>query len=60
MNTPISLFLELFRTDSDKRETIEKDFKRLFTFSIDLEADEFSSLIEQIYVVSTLAFEFGP
>ena len=55
-----SKFLQMQREDGEAATMIKKDLEQLATFSIDLKADEFSSLIEQIYDVSALAFEFGP
>ena len=39
---------------------ITNDFKQLASFSVDLKAVEFSSLIEEISDVSMVAYEFGP
>lgn len=55
-----SKFLQMHREDGEAATIIKKDLEQLASFSIDLKADEFSSLIEQIYDVSALAFEFGP
>lgn len=55
-----SKFLKMQREDGEAATIIKNDLERLATFSIDLKADEFSSLIQQIYDVSTIAFELGP
>jgi hypothetical protein len=55
-----SKFLKMQREDDEAATIIKNDLERLATFSIDFKANEFSSLIEQIYDVSTLAFELGP
>ena len=44
-----SKFLKMQREDGKAATMIKKDLEQLATFSIDLKADEFSSLIEQIY-----------
>ena len=55
-----SKFLKMQREDGEAATIIKNDFERLATFSIDFKADEFSSLIQEIYDVSNLAFELGP
>jgi hypothetical protein len=55
-----SKFLKMQREDVEAATIIKNDLERLAIFSIDSKADEFFSLIKQIYDVSTLAFEFGP
>lgn len=48
------------REDGEAATIIKKDLERLATFSIDFKADEFFSLIQEIYDVSNLASELGP
>ena len=48
------------RKNGEATTIIKNDFERLATFSIDFKADKFSSLIQEIYYVSNLAFELGP
>ena len=44
-----SKFLKMQREDGEAATILKKDLEQLATFSIDLKADEFSSLIGQIY-----------
>ena len=55
-----SKFLKMQREDGEAATIIKNDLERLTTFSIDLKAAEFSSLIQQVYNVLNLAFELGP
>ena len=54
-----SKFLKMQRKDSEAITIIKNNLERLATFSIDLKADKFSYLIQQIYDVSTIPFELG-
>jgi len=45
----ISVFLKLFRIDRDRFKPIEKDLKRLSTFSIDSKSKNFSTFISEIF-----------
>ena len=53
-------FLKMQKEDDDATQIIKKNFEQLSTFSIDLEEGPFSFLIDRIYNISMLAFEFGP
>jgi hypothetical protein len=48
------------KEDAKAAKIITNDFKQLATFSVDLKAVEFSSLIGEISDVSMVAREFGP
>lgn len=45
----ILVFFKLFRIDHDRLEPIEKDFKRLSTFSIDSKSKNFATFISEIF-----------
>lgn len=55
-----SEFLKMEKEDAKAAKRITNDFKQLASFSVDLKAVEFSSLIGEIYDVSMVACEFGP
>ena len=55
-----SEFLKMEKEDAKAAKIITNDFKQLASFSVDLKAVEFSSLIEEISDVSMVAYEFGP
>ena len=52
-----SKFLQMHREDGEAATMIKKDLEQLASFSIDLKADEFSSLIEQIYYYLNLVLK---
>jgi hypothetical protein len=53
-------FLEMVKQDDEKAEKILQDFKKLSSFSIDGNLDQFSSLFGRISNNCLQAFEFGP
>ena len=53
----ISAFLKLFRIDRDRLEPIEKDFKRLSTFSIDSKPKNFATFISEIFEDCDYSFD---
>ena len=53
-------FLKMEKEDAKAAKMITNDFKQLASFSVDLKAVEFSSLIGEISDVSMVAYEFGP
>jgi hypothetical protein len=53
-------FLELEKRDAKAAKILLNDIKQLETFSIDLIAIKFGSLIDEISELSALAQEFGP
>ena len=53
-------FLEMVKQDDEKAEKILQDFKKLSSFSIDGNLDQFSSLFGRISDNCLQAFEFGP
>jgi len=55
-----SEFLKMEKEDAKAAKIITDDFKQLASFSVDLKAVEFSSLIADISDVSMVACEFGP
>ena len=55
-----SEFLKMENEDTKAAKIITNDFKQLASFSVDLKAVEFSSLIEEISDISMVACEFGP
>ena len=55
-----SEFLKMEKEDAKAAKIITNDFKQLASFSVNLKAVEFSSLIEEISDLSMVAQEFGP
>lgn len=53
----ISAFLKLFRIDRDRLEPIEKDLKRLATFSIDSKSKNFATFISEIFEDCDYSFD---
>ena len=53
-------FLELEKKDAESAKILLNDLKQSSTFSIDLIAIKFGSLVDKIYELSALAQEFGP
>ena len=53
----ISAFLKLFRIDRDRLEPIEKDLKRLYTFSIDSKSKNFATFISEIFEDCDYSFD---
>lgn len=53
----ISAFLKLFRIDRDRLEPIEKDLKRLATFSIDSNSKNFATFISEIFEDCDYSFD---
>jgi len=53
-------FLELEKKDAESAEILLNDLKQSPTFSIDLIAIKFGSLVDKISELSDLAQEFGP
>lgn len=53
----ISAFLKLFRIDRDRIKPIEKDFKRLSTFSIDSKSKNFATFISEIFEDCDYSFD---
>ena len=55
-----SEFLKMEKEDAKTAKMITNDFKQLVSFSVDLKAVEFSSLIGEISNISMVACEFSP
>ncbi|MDX5586107.1 MAG: hypothetical protein QNK20_14550 [Aureibaculum sp.] len=55
--TFISVFLKLFRIDRDRLEPIEKNLKRLSTFSIDSKYKNFATFISEIFEDCDYSFD---